>query len=676
MSKHIRNFCIIAHIDHGKSTLADRMLELTWTIRKSEKTQVLDRMDIEQERGITIKLTPARMQWKDHELNLIDTPWHVDFQYEVSRSLASVEGAILLVDASQGVQAQTLSTLYMALDNWLEIIPVLNKIDLPAANPERVAAELENLIGIDQDSIIKVSGKTGENVDTLLDAIIEKIPAPEEFKQRANFKRYYKSSEVKEKVYATWMSRALIFDSVYDKYKWVVTYIKVVDGSFQVGKNYHLLYSENIIQPSEVGYFDPEYHKDKIVQSWQIWYIVTGQKSVRDAKIWDTIMAFEEKQLGFDIKTNRDQLKNFWIPWFKKVKPFVYAWVYPIDTEEYEKLKDAFDKLSLNDSAIEYDYENSKALGHWFRVGFLWTLHMDIVKERLFREYWVETIFTTPNVIYLVKLKITNFPKVKSWENVLELVKTWMYKTILEVNWIKFSPEELADMYDIEIINKYNDVLKDWMLVRAWADMPDPGFIDEIYEPYASVEVVWPNDYSWNIMDLCQSYRGELKKMDYIDDTRVLWNYNMPLWEIIIDFYDSLKSSTKGYATMNYDFKGYFWSDLVRLDVLINYEKVEAFSLVVHKDNSYHVWKELVTKLKDLIPKHLFPIPLQAWIWVKVIARETISAIKKDVLAKCYGWDITRKRKLLEKQKEWKKKLKQMWKVSVPSDIFIKMVAK
>lgn len=809
---NIRNFCIIAHIDHGKSTLADRMLEITWTVRKSDKSQILDSMELEQERGITIKLTPVRMQWKWHEFNLIDTPWHVDFQYEVSRSLAAVEWAILLVDASQWVQAQTLSTLYMALDYGLEIIPVLNKIDLPAANPERVAKELEHLIWVDPSEIIKVSWKTWENVNSLLDAVIDRIPTPETFKEK-NLQKYWPGTPLLEKNY----SRALIFDSVYDKYRGVMVYVKMVDWEFKAEQKLNLIHSENQILPTEVWFFSPWYTKDWSLKPWQIWYIVTWQKSVRDAKIWDTIIwlpkiisddlrrlkepkgditidentnkitydiiwaAMEvhkilwswnreknyelalieelkrkwiryetqvniklqykniplanqfidliiEDEIIVELKSkwfvNKDNFKqlrsylnstnykiwlllDFWwesliykrlekdylpqssdssseiqkyvIPWFKKIKPYVYAWVYPIDTEDFEKLREWFEKLSLNDSAIDYEYENSHALWHWFRCGFLGTLHMDIIKERLRREYDMNTIFTIPNVVYLIKLKILTIDKVKTWLNIPELIKSWMFKHILKYEKILENSAqelELDSLWEAKIFEKYWHILWKWLLVRSWADMPDPWYIDELLEPYAEVELVWPKDFSWNIMELAQEYRWEMKSMEYIDETRLLWRYEMPLWEIIIDFYDRLKSSTKGYATMNYEFKHYKLSDLLRLDFFINNERIGAFSMVVHKDNAYNTWKDIVEKLKELIPRHLFPIPLQAWVGAKIIARETIPAMKKDVLAKCYWWDVSRKRKLLDKQKQWKKKLKMMWKVNVPNDLFIKMVSR
>ncbi len=664
---NIRNFCIIAHIDHGKSTLADRMLEITWAVRKIEHAQMLDRMDIEQERGITIKLTPARMQRKGYEFNLIDTPGHVDFQYEVSRSLAAVEWAILLIDASQWIQAQTLSVLYQAIDQHLTIIPVLNKIDLPAANPERVAHEIENVIGIDKSEIIQVSGKTWENVDTVLDAIIERIQDPLTFK-KSHPKKFWPVGQDQAQI--TWISRALIFDSVYDPYKWVLAYVKVVDGEIKAGQNLHLIYTENNITPTEVGHFTPEYKADKILQEGQIGYIVTGEKSVRDVSIGDTMIKDERVKWQ-----NETQMKNLVIPGFKRVKPFVYAGVYPIDTTDYDKLKDSLEKLSINDSAIEYELEDSKALGFGFRCGFLWMLHMDIVKERLSREYNMETIFTIPTVVYLIKTKNLSLDAIKSWSNITNLLKTWLYKQILTNDecWM-MNVEWISSIQNTE--SKIQNLLKPWLVVKSWSDMIDQWLIDEIREPVASVEVVWPHEYAGNIMALCQEYRGRLINMDYIDETRVVRHYELPMGEIIIDFYDRLKSATKGYATMNYEFKKYAPADLIKLDVYINNEKVEALTRVVHRDNAYRLGKEIVEKLKVLIPRHMFAIPIQAGIGNKMIARENISAMKKDVLAKCYGWDVSRKRKLLAKQKEGKKKMKAIWSVNVPSDVFIKMVAR
>ena len=670
----IRNFCIIAHIDHWKSTLADRMLEITDTIRKSESSQVLDRMDLEQERWITIKLTPARMQRKWYEFNLIDTPGHVDFQYEVSRSLASVEWAILLVDASQWIQAQTLSTLYQAMEQNIEIIPVLNKIDLPAADPDRVGQELENILGIDKSEIIAVSGKTGQNVEQVLDIIIEKIQDPQTFKK--NNPNKFTSIIARDEAILdkNQISRALIFDSVYDTYKWVVSYVKVVDGEIKPGEKIELAHSAHAIQATEVGHFAPDYSKDKVLTQGQIWYIITWEKSVRDAQIWDTILWWLIKE---QIK-NRELLKNIAIPGFQKSKPFVYAWIYPIDTTEYDKLKDSLEKLSLNDSSLEYTMEDSKALWLGFRCGFLWMLHMDIIKERLIREFNLETIFTTPTVVYLIKSKNLSISKIKSWANIAELVKTGYYKQILS----KFSPansdelKKLEKLSEWEIVEKYREILKPRMIVRAWSDITEQGIIDEIYEPMWEIEVVWPQEFAWEIMWLCQEYRGTMLHMEHLDQTRVVWRYLMPMWEIIIDFYDRLKSATKWFATMNYEFKKYIKSDLVKVDILLNSEKIEALSMIMHKDNAFYKGREIVKKLKELIPRHMFVIPIQAGIGSKMIARENIPAMRKDVIAKCYGWDISRKRKLLQKQKEWKKKMKSMWSVNVPGDVFIKMVAK
>lgn len=688
MTKQIRNFCIIAHIDHGKSTLADRMLEITGTVRKLEHGQMLDRLDIEQERGITIKLTPARMQRKGYDLNLIDTPWHVDFAYEVSRSLAAVEGAILLVDASQWVQAQTLSVLYQAMDNGLEIIPVLNKIDLPAANPERVAKELEHLLGVDPHSILKVSGKTGENVDAVLDAVIDRLPDPDTFKElypkkflqketleRDDAKTDVASLAVLQNLQTNTTARALIFDSVYDPYRWVVCYVKMVSWSIQAWQKILLPYSENAIYPTEVWHFSPEYVKDKVLEEGHIGYVVTGWKSVREAKIWDTMLAI----VAEDAKKTYDQLLLYTIPWFKRVKPYVYAWVYPIDNAEFEQMREAFAKLSLNDSALEYEYENSKALGYGMRAGFLWMLHMDIIKERLFREYNAETIFTIPNVAYLVKMKAFNDERIVSWSNVIDLVKSGLYIHIISGFTGRLSQDDarfIEHHTDHEIQDRFHDVLHSWLLIRSWADMPQQWYIEDIYEPFADVEIVWPKDYSGNIMALVQDYRWEMGGMEYIDETRVLWRYRMPLGELIIDFYDKLKSATKWYATMNYEFANYVNSDLVKLDILINGELVEAFSQIVHRDKAFSQGRDTTEKLKELIPKQLFPIPIQAWIWSKIIARETISAMRKDVLAKCYGWDVSRKRKLLQKQKEGKKRMKAMGNVEVPSDIFLKMISR
>ena len=658
MSDKIRNFCIIAHIDHGKSTLADRMLEITGTIRKTDKAQVLDRMDLEQERGITIKLTPVRMQRKGYEFNLIDTPGHVDFQYEVSRSLAAVEGALLLVDASQGIQAQTLSTLYQAVDQNIEIIPVLNKIDLPAANPERVAKEIEHVIGIDQSETFQVSGKTWQNVELVLDAIIERIKNPIQFKQD-HPKKFGTNKDPQA-------SRALIFDSVYDPYRGVVAYVKVDDGSIKAGDTVHLAHSEKSIIVTEVWHFSPEYSADPCLSAGQIWYIVTGQKSVREIKIGDTIIGNIPKP------QNYGTLLQSSIPGFKTVKPYVYAWVYPIDTTEYDKLKDSLEKLSLNDSSIEYAMEDSKALWFGFRCWFLGMLHMDIVKERLFREYDMDTIFTIPTVVYLIKSRNPTIESIKSWANIPTLIKSWLHVHVLEKAGIKY--EEYASLNEADLQDKYEDVLRLRLVIRSGSDMIEQGHIDEIYEPMADVEVVGPQEYAGNIMELCKDYRGELQSMDYLDASRVVRRYRMPMGELLIDFYDKLKSGTKWYGTMNYEFRWYESADLVKLDIFINNERIEALSWIIHKDKAFYRGRQICEKLKELIPKHMFVIPIQAGIGTKMIARETISAMRKDVIAKCYGWDVSRKRKLLQKQKEGKKKMKALGSVNVPSDVFVKMV--
>lgn len=688
IQKEIRNFCIIAHIDHGKSTLADRFLDIT-SNTKSGWSQVLDTMDLEQERGITIKLTPVRMHWKWVEINLIDTPWHVDFQYEVSRSLAAVEWCVLLVDASQWIQAQTLSTLYMAMENELTIIPVLNKVDLPAAEPEKRAKELQKLLWVERDEIYSVSAKTGLNVESVLDAIIEKVPTPWFFKQVYPY-RYFNTkllwdTDKKQnlEIFEQWLdpkttSRALIFDSVFDTYQWVVTYVKVVSWSIRPWETVVLPNSGSIVQPTEVWHFLPAHSKDDVLHQWQIWYVVTWQKSVRDAQVWDTLIWTQLSKSKIDF----DMMKIEAVPWFKNVKPFVFAWVYPVESDEYEKLKVWFDKLSLNDSALQVWYESSLAMGQWFRCGFLWTLHMDIIKERLTREYGMETIFTTPTVTYLVKMKNHQDEKIQSWRNVKELIESGMYQAVLKHQWIE-EKDISAILWTTHQWNKStSEILQEYyakelyprLMIKSWSTMPEQGMIDEILEPMVNVEIVWPEEFSGNIMQLAQEYRGDMISMEYLDEQRLVWKYLLPMGEIIVDFYDTLKSTTKGYATMNYEFQGYMQNSMVRLDMYINEELMEAFSIVVHRDSAYEKGKKMTKKLKTLIPRHMFPVPIQAWIGGKIIARETIPAMKKDVTSKCYGWDITRKKKLLKKQKEGKKKLKQMGSVNVPGDVFIKMV--
>ncbi len=478
------------------------------------------------------------------------------------------------------------------------------------------------------------------------------------------------------------ISKALIFDSVYDPYKGVVIYVKVVSGSFAIGKNLYLIHSDTNIMPTELGYFNPDYHKDKTLNQGQIGYIVTGLKSVRDAQIWDTVIMMDKN------KTDEpENLQQYIIPGFKKTKPFIYAGIFPLETTEYNKLKESLAKLSLNDSAIEYDMEDSKALGLGFRCGFLGMLHMDIIKERLSREYNLETIFTTPTVVYLVKSKQLNIEIIKSGQNIKELLKTGYFAHILKHELPAEEYKELAPLLqdtendilsetELLIKEKYEEILKPRMLVRSGSDMIPQGMVETIMEPFSEIEIVGPNEFAGEIMGLCQEYRGSMVNMDYLDQNRVVWKYLMPMGEVIVDFYDKLKSKTKGYATMNYEFKKYAPSDLVKLDVFVNNEVIEALSWIIHKDKSYYFGREIVKRLKTLIPKHLFVIPIQAGIGNKMIARENISAMRKDVISKCYGGDVSRKRKLLEKQKEGKKKMKAMGSVSVPSDLFMKLVAR
>ncbi|PZM87497.1 MAG: hypothetical protein DLD55_01080 [candidate division SR1 bacterium] len=477
------------------------------------------------------------------------------------------------------------------------------------------------------------------------------------------------------------LSRALIFDSVFDPYKGVLAYVKVVDGSFSAGDEVYLVHSEKSFQPTEVGHFTPEYVADKALSEGQIGYIVTGQKSVRDVKIGDTML---KVKVGKNEEASR--FHQHLIPGFRKVTPYVYAGVYPIDSTEYDKLKDSLEKLSLNDSAVAYEMEDSKALGLGFRCGFLGMLHMDIIKERLFREYGLDTIFTIPTVMYLVKSKNLSIPLIKTGMNIKELIQTGLYREILKKEKLTLEQAELellehsegifGTMLENQTFKHLAEVLRPWIVVKSGSDMIDQGMIEEILEPIANVEVVGPEEYAGNIMALCQEYRGKLQHMEYLDATRVVWHYELPMGEIIVDFYDRLKSATKGYATMNYDFKGYEADNLVKLDIFINNEKVEALTWVVHYDKAYYLGREAVEKLKTLIPKHLFAIPLQAGLGNKIIARENISAMKKDVLAKCYGGDVSRKRKLLQKQKEGKKRMKAIGNVEIPTDTFVKMITR
>ncbi|MDD3480941.1 MAG: translation elongation factor 4 [Patescibacteria group bacterium] len=590
MSKEkIRNFAIIAHIDHGKSTLADRFLEITGTVNARElKEQTLDTMELERERGITIKLQPARMDYKGHTLNLIDTPGHVDFSYEVSRSLTAVEGALLVVDASQGIEAQTLSTLYAAIDANLTIIPVINKIDLPHAEPEKVTDEIVNLIGCAKEEIILASGKTGEGVTEILDAIIGRIPAPKA-----------KSEDG---------TRALIFDSFFDPYKGVMVYIRVFDGAIKKGEKLRLMAENNPADTIEVGYLRPKITPQKELAEGEIGYIVTGLKETSKARVGDTITTS-----GKPAKTP--------LPGYKKVKPFVYAGVYTTVGDDFPLLREALEKLSLSDSSLSFEPENSKALGFGFRCGFLGLLHMEIVKERLEREFNLSLITTAPSVSYEVE------------------------KTSSEV-----------------------------FRISSPADLPEKTEINEIREPYVNLEVISPSKYIGSVMELLSIKRGKHKNTSYLDADRALLSYECPLSEIVTDFYDKLKSVSSGYASVNYEFIGYRAEDLVKVDILINAEPFDTLSIITHRAAVQKEGEKLVKKLKEFIPRQNFKIPLQAAIGGKIIAREDISAFRKNVTEKLYGGDVTRKQKLLKKQKKGKERMKMVGRVEIPSDTFIKIL--
>jgi GTP-binding protein LepA len=586
----IRNFCIIAHIDHGKSTLADRMLQLTGVVDERQmRAQYLDRMDIERERGITIKSQAVRLPWRvdgvTHVLNMIDTPGHVDFTYEVSRSLAACEGAILLVDAAQGIEAQTLANLYMALENDLTIVPVLNKIDLPAAQPEKYAEELAKLIGCEPDEVLRVSGKTGAGVTELLDHVVRTLPSP--------------------KGDAAGKSRAMIFDSVYDSYRGVVTYVRVIDGYLSKRERILMMSTGATHELLEIGVISPEPKPADGLGPGEVGYLITGVKDVRQSKVGDTITAQH--------KGATEALAGY-----KEPKPMVFSGIYPIDGSDYPLLRDALDKLQLNDAALVYEPETSAALGFGFRVGFLGLLHLEIIRERLEREFNLDLIATAPNVVYRVIM-----------ENGEEHTVT--------------NPSEF----------------------------PSDGKIAEVYEPTVRATVLAPSEYIGAIMELCQGRRGVLLGMDYLSEDRVELRYTLPLGEIIFDFFDQLKSKTRGYASLDYDVDGEQAADLVKVDILLHHEKVDAFSAIVHKDRAYNYGVKMAERLKDLIPRQQFEVPIQAAIGARVIARESVRAMRKDVLAKCYGGDISRKRKLLEKQKEGKKRMKMVGRVEVPQEAFI-----
>ena len=587
--ERIRNFCIIAHIDHGKSTLADRMLQLTGVVdERAMRAQYLDRMDIERERGITVKSQAVRMPWvvdgEAYALNMIDTPGHVDFTYEVSRSLAACEGAILLVDAAQGIEAQTLANLYLAMDNDLEIIPVLNKIDLPAADPEKYAAEIAQLVGCDPSDVLKVSGKTGEGVEALLDHVVRTVPQPQ--------------GEINAP------SRAMIFDSVYDTYRGVVTYVRVVDGTLDPREKIQMMSTGATHELLEIGVISPEPKPTKGLGPGEVGYLITGVKDVRQSKVGDTVTAA--------LRGAEEAL-----PGYSEPKPMVFSGLFPIDGSDYPALRDALDKLKLNDAALNYEPETSTALGFGFRVGFLGLLHLEIVRERLEREFNLDLISTAPSVIYDVTME---------------------------------------DGTEVQVLNP--------------SDFPE-GKVHEIREPVAKSTILVPKEFVGTVMELCQSKRGTMQGMDYLSEDRVELRYTLPLAEIVFDFFDQLKSRTKGYASLDYDVQGEAAADLVKVDMLLQGEAVDAFSAIVHRDKAYHYGVEMAGKLKNLIPRQQFEVPIQAAIGSRIIARENIRAMRKDVLSKCYGGDISRKRKLLEKQKEGKKRMKSIGSVDVPQEAFI-----
>jgi GTP-binding protein LepA len=589
--EHIRNFCIVAHIDHGKSTLADRLLESTRTLAQREmKSQVLDSMDIERERGITIKLNAVRMTYaaadgQEYELNLIDTPGHVDFTYEVSRSLAACEGAILVVDASQGVQAQTLSNLFLAMEAGLEIIPVLNKIDLPGAEPERRRDELVELLGVDPDDVLSVSAKAGIGIEALLEAIVARIRPPEGDPDAP--------------------PRALIFDSYYDKYLGAVPSVRVVDGVFRPGMRIAFGSNDSVYPVDEVGYLQLGRYPLKELGPGEVGYVLAGIKRVADTRSGDTIL---------DAANRATEL----LPGYQEVKPMVFAGIYPTDTEQYEDLRDALAKLQLNDASLSYEPETSLALGFGFRCGFLGLLHMEIIQERLEREFDLDLITTVPNVKYTV---------------------------------VMTDGEEL------------------W--VESPSALPDPTKIDRVEEPYVRARIMCPADYIGPVQKLCHERRGDFRGMNYPDPQRVELTYDLPLAEIVLDYYDKLKSATRGYASFDYELSEYRANPLVKLDMLINGDPVDAFSVIIHRDKAYEYGRAISEKLKELIPRQMFEVAIQAAIGNKIIARESISAMRKNVTAKCYGGDITRKRKLLEKQKEGKKRMKQVGTVEIPQEAFL-----
>lgn len=587
--ERIRNFSIIAHIDHGKSTLADRMLQLTGIVDSREmRAQYLDRMDIERERGITIKSQAVRLPWESkgetYALNMIDTPGHVDFTYEVSRSLAACEGAVLLVDAAQGIEAQTLANLYLALENDLVVIPVLNKIDLPGAQPEKYAEELASLIGVDPDDVLRVSGKTGEGVTELLDRIVAEVPPPEGDPEGA--------------------TRAEIFDSVYDSYRGVVTYVRVVDGRMVKRERVKMMSTGSVYELLELGVMSPEATPTDAIGAGEVGYLITGVKDVRKSRVGDTITTA--------VRSAEEAL-----PGYRDPRPMVFSGIYPVDGSDFPDLREALTKLQLNDAALTFEPETSVALGFGFRCGFLGLLHLEIVRERLEREFGLDLIATAPNVVYMVTAEDGSVTRVDN-------------------------PSEFPG-----------------------------GKIAEVREPMVSATILTPTEFVGTVMELCQERRGTMQGMDYLSPERVELRYALPLAEIVFDFFDHLKSRTRGYASLDYHEEGTQAADLVKVDILLNGEQVDAFSAIVHKDHAYSYGVRMTKRLKDLIPRQQFEVPVQAAIGSRVISRETIKALRKDMLAKCYGGDISRKRKLLEKQKEGKKRMKSIGRVEVPQEAFI-----
>ncbi|ALS21278.1 MULTISPECIES: translation elongation factor 4 [Paenibacillus] len=589
--KKIRNFSIIAHIDHGKSTLADRILEFTGALSSREmQDQVLDQMDLERERGITIKLQAVRLNYRaddgeEYILNLIDTPGHVDFTYEVSRSLAACEGALLVVDAAQGIEAQTLANVYLALDNNLEILPVINKIDLPSADPERVKQEIEDVIGLDASEAVLASAKAGIGIKEILEQVVQKVPAP--------------TGDPDQPL------KALIFDSHYDPYKGVIVYVRVIDGSIRSGSKIKFMATDKTFEVIEVGAFKPRMGTVESLEVGDVGFIVAGIKNVGDTRVGDTVT---------DAKNPTPEP----LPGYRKINPMVFCGLYPIETSDYNDLREALEKLQLNDASLSFEPETSTALGFGFRCGFLGLLHMEIIQERIEREFNIPLITTAPSVVFRV---------------------TQTNGTVLNI--------ENPSLF------------------------PEVGKIDFVEEPFVKASIIVPNDYVGAIMELCQSKRGEYINMEYLDTTRVTLTYEIPLSEIVYDFFDQLKSSTKGYASFDYEFSGYKRSNLVKMDILLNGEQVDAFSFIVHRDRAYNRGRIICEKLKEIIPRQMFEVPIQAAIGQKVIARETVKAMRKNVLAKCYGGDISRKRKLLEKQKEGKKRMKQVGSVEVPQEAFM-----